>query len=204
MVSQSKIWNKLYLSNLKWHHETQIPNVLKGKKVLEIGVGTGKTMQSLIKQNPKELIAIDNSKEAVKVSTERIKDHRIKIINADVTDMPFKDNRFDIIVCYYVLNNMLKKDRIKAVKEITRVLGDKGTILFEDFAVGDFRQEAEKLKDIEKNTIKKKNGLICHFFDKKEIKELFKGHKITVKTKEFKPFRALNKRRKIISAIIRC
>jgi ubiquinone/menaquinone biosynthesis C-methylase UbiE len=202
MEPQSEIWDKLYENKLTWHYKTEFDGDIKGKKVLELGVGTGKTIQSLIKQKPKEIVAIDNSKEAAKMMKKQFSD-KVKIVEMDVRNMSFENNSFDVIFCYYVLNNMLKKDREKAVKEMRRVLAKKGKVYFEDFAVEDFRQCAEKAREVEKNTIQKKNGLICHFFEEKEVKEMFNGFNTKMKTKTFKPFRAINKERMIINAIIR-
>jgi len=200
MKLQSSIWDKIYASMLEWHYETKIPDgiKLKGKRVLEIGVGTGKTLKALIGKRAKEIIAIDNSKEAIK-RAKKI-NQKVKVMNADAKNMPFDDKSFDVIVCYYMLNNMLAEDRVEAVEEIIRVLSDKGVILFEDFAVGDLR---EKGKLIENNTIQRKDGLICHFFTKEEVENMFEGLNIKLKTKEFKPFRVLKDKRKIISAVIR-
>jgi ubiquinone/menaquinone biosynthesis C-methylase UbiE len=198
---QSLVWNKLYSGKLEWHYETKVPEGinLKRKKVLEIGVGTGKTLKGLIGRGAKKIVAIDNSKEAVKRAKSKIKEKSVKVIHADVRDMPFEDKEFDVIICYYVLNNMLAEERVEAVEEIIRVLNDKGMILFEDFAVGDFRQKG---KEVEKNSYVKENGLLCHFFSEEEIRNLFEGFKMETKVKEFKPFRALDYKRKIINAVI--
>jgi ubiquinone/menaquinone biosynthesis C-methylase UbiE len=205
MKKQQKIWDKLYLSRVEWHFESKLSDNIKleGKKVLELGVGTGKTLKSLIGKGAKEIVAIDNSKEAVKIVKNNIKDKNVRVIEGDILDIPLNDNGFDVVVCYYVLNNMLEGDRKRAIGEIKRVLADKGIILFEDFAVGDIRQSRKEGKEVEKNTVKRKDGLICHFFDEKEIKEMFKGYDLEVKTKEFKPFRALNEKRSIVSAVVK-
>ena len=204
-MDQEKIWDKLYSSKLKWHFEAIGEYDVKGKRVLELGVGTGKTLRKLIKGNPKSVTAIDISKEAVKIANREIKDDKVKIIVGDVREMEFEEGEFDVIICNYVLNNLLEGDRIRAVSEIKRVLAKEGEIYFEDFAVGDFRQKGNEKKEgkiVEKNTVVKENGLICHFFDEKQINGVFKGMNIDVKTKEFKPFRGMGEKRKIVNAII--
>ena len=197
-MDQSKIWDELYGSKLTWHYDTDFSGDVKGKRVLELGVGTGKTLRALIKKDPKEIIAVDFSAKAVNES-KILESYNVKVIKADATKLPFED-KFDVIVCNYVLNNMLESERKKAVKEMKRLLAENGKIYFEDFAVGDLRQESGK--KVEKNTFVKDNGLICHFFDEEEIKKLFKGFKIKIKTESFKPFRALKEKRVIMGAII--
>lgn len=200
MKNQERIWDDLYELKLTWHYESQFDGNVKGKRVLEIGVGTGKTLRALINKDAAMIIAIDTSTRAVN-ECKTLENYKVKILKADVLDMPFKDGEFDVIVCNYILNNLVEKDRKKAVKEIKRVLAKSGKIYFEDFAIGDLREE--KGKKIEKNTFEKENGLICHFFADEEINDLFdKIGSVSIKTKTFKPFRAMNKERKIISAVV--
>jgi len=61
MKNQESIWDNLYKRNLTWKKETILPNILQNKSVLELGVGTGKTLHSIIRQNPKSITAIDFS-----------------------------------------------------------------------------------------------------------------------------------------------
>lgn len=186
--SQSEIWDDLYGSNLKWKLEARnLPNILKNKKVLELGVGNGKTLRSILNQNPKEVYALDFSEEAIKIVKKEFP--TVKSVKSDVVKMPFQDKEFEVIVCYFTLNNLLKKDRQKAVNEIYRVLKDKGIMIFQDFAVGDFREGlSEKTK--ETHTIQKSNGIICHFFDEKEFKELFsKFKKFKIQNQISKPIK---------------
>ncbi len=198
-MEQSLIWDELYELKLTWHYETDFSGDVEGKRVLELGVGTGKTLRALIRKSPKEIIAVDFSAKAVRES-KPLESYKVKVLQADITSLPFEDKEFDVIVCNYVLNNMLEKDRKKAVKEMKRLLAKNGKIYFEDFAVGDLRQEDGK--KVEKNTFVKENRLICHFFDQEDIKKLFKGFKVKIKTESFKPFRAMGKMRELIKAEI--
>ena len=201
MKEQKRLWDLEYKNNEnKWNRETRsIPAVLKGKKVLELGVGNGKTLRAILKLKPERVVAVDFSEEAIKICKDGF--DGVKFVNGDVKKLPFADSSFDIVVCYYILDNLLEKDRKKAVKEIYRVLNKEGKVLFEDFAVGDFRDMGRK---IEKNTREKKNGLICHFFDVPELKKLFGGFsRVDVKKKEFSPFsKSCGIKRKIVSGIV--
>lgn len=199
MKNQERIWDELYESKLTWHYDAEFSGDVKGKRVLELGVGTGKTLRALIKKDPKEIIAIDFSAKAV-TESKNLESYKVKVIRADATDLPFED-KFDVIVCNYVLNNMLEPERKKTVKEMKRLLAEDGKIYFEDFAVGDLRQESGK--KVEKNTFVKDNKIICHFFDEADVRRLFKGFNVKIKTESFKPFRALGKMRQIIKAEIK-
>ncbi len=200
MLSQKNIWNYEYSRNInKWNKETiKLPLILKGKRVLELGVGNGKTLKAIIKQKPSETIVVDFSEEAIKIVKSQFE--KVKFYDYDVRELHFSDGEFDIIVCYYLLNNMLEKDRKKAIKEIFRVLKKSGKVLFRDFAVGDYRQTGEKMED---NTILHKNGIICHFFTDDELKKLFSNFDISeLKIDERFPIRKNKKiKRRIISGV---
>ncbi len=200
-MNQQIIWNKEYKQHKnKWHKDTQtLPKILKNKTILELGIGNGKTIRSILKQNPKEITAIDFSEEAIVRARKEFPS--AKILKADILKMPFKDEQFDIIVCYYVLNNLSAKERKEAVSEIHRILKNKGKVLFEDFAVGDFREKDGKI--ISQHTIQKKNGIICHFFTIKELKALFSCFSnVNLKEKTSFPIAHKKLKRKIISGIM--
>jgi len=205
MENQESVWDKEYRENAdKWHRETQyLPLAFRGRKVLEIGVGNGKTLRGIMKQEPKEVTAIDISSEALSQVKNSFHDKRIELIKASVTALPFKDNEFDVVVCYYTLNNLLERERQKAAGEIYRVLAKKGKLIFEDFSVGDFREEEKDNEIIEEHTIENKSGIICHFFTSKEVQGLFKSfHTIKLNKKVFFPIAHANLRRKLITGIL--
>jgi ubiquinone/menaquinone biosynthesis C-methylase UbiE len=203
-MRQNTIWDNEY-SRLEWRKETRtLPSrVLAGKKVLELGVGNGKTLISIMRQHPKEVHAIDFSEKAIEICRDKFHLDDIKFLKADVLNLPFEDNSFDAVVCYYVLNNLNENERNLAVREMFRVLKNEGIVLFEDFSVGDFRFKKGS-NTIADNTIMKVNGISCHFFTDKEIKELFNDFsKVKLEVRETKPLRGKDYTRKLINAVIR-
>ncbi|MGV8142309.1 MAG: class I SAM-dependent methyltransferase [Candidatus Pacearchaeota archaeon] len=206
MKSQEKIWDDEYQTHKnKWHKETTtVISFPKNSKVLEIGVGNGKTLKAILRIKPKELIAIDISREAIGITKNQFRNEKIIFLKSDVRELNFKENYFDVIVVYYTLNNLIEKDRKKAVREIYRVLKPKGVVLFQDFEVGDFRQKDESNKTNEKNTIQNRLGLICHFFTELELNGLFKKFSsIKLSTSHTKPITHRPElKRKLISGII--
>jgi len=200
-MGQREIWNELYAGNLTWKKETiDLPNIMKGKRVLELGVGNGKTLISILKHRPSEVCAIDFSIKAIE-KARKIFGDKVTFIKADARNIPFPDNSFDVVVVYYVLNNSIKKNRVKIVKEIHRVLKKGGTCVFEDFSINDFRNKGGEHRT-DKNTIVKKNKLIYHLFEEREIKELFsKFSKVKIKTYLFYPIKHSNLKREIINCV---
>jgi ubiquinone/menaquinone biosynthesis C-methylase UbiE len=202
-MNQAPLWDKIYAKH-EWRKETRtLPKLLKDKKVLEIGVGNGKTLISILRQKPKSVNAIDFSEKAIEICKDKFAHDDVNFEKMDVLDLKFDTESFEAVVCYYVLNNLTKQERIKAVFEIYRVLKDEGVVLFEDFAVGDFRFKKGS-NMIAENTLVKADKLTCHFFDDKEIKELFKEFaKVKMHIIETKPLRGMDYTRKLISAVVR-
>ena len=119
-TNQVSVWDLEYVKDKnKWHKESiSLPKLIENKNVLELGVGNGKTLISILNQKPKSISAIDFSKEAIEISKNNFKNKKLKLLIADAKHLPFKNKEFDIVVCYYLLNNSLEKDRISIVKEI--------------------------------------------------------------------------------------
>lgn len=182
--SQKKVWNSLYKNKFSWNLESKIPNICKNKTVLELGVGTGKTLQSIIKQKPKEVHALDFSEEAIKICKLKFKLSNIIFHKLSIIKMPFKKDYFDIISCYFVLNNLKESERIKAVSEIRLVLKPKGLIIFRDFSSEDYRKFSFNKSGLSKD------GRYCHFFTEGEVKKLFwKFSSKKIKIETSKPIR---------------
>ena len=178
MASQQELWNEEYAHAAdKWNKETKdLLPLLKDKVVLELGVGNGKTLHTILRQKPKRVIAIDYAQNAIDICSKKFeKEGNVFLMKADILNLPLGELEFDVIVCYYVLNALLAEERDRAINEIFSVLKHKGIVLFEDFAIGDMREIEQEAYTQEKHTTKKVNGLLCHYFDVDEIKKLFKG-----------------------------
>lgn len=170
--NQEKIWDSIYEQDkLKWKRESRLPKIMKDKAVLEIGAGNGKTIKAILAQKPNNLTAIDISQEAINILKNKFKYKNFLAKKASALKLPFKDNYFDIVVSYFIFNNLLSKDRKKAISEIYRVLKPSGLVAFADFAEGDYRFIPREV--IESNTTLRKNRLIFHIFQLEEVRALF-------------------------------
>jgi ubiquinone/menaquinone biosynthesis C-methylase UbiE len=115
---------------------------LKGNEyVLDVGTGTGRTAIQVAKRlTTGKLVGIDicdtmelggNSPERAyeNAEIEGVKE-KVEFKFGNVLEIPFDDNVFDIVTCSSVLNNLPgEKKRIKALKEILRVLKPKGNCM---------------------------------------------------------------------------
>lgn len=118
-----------YFVEFDKYYETLYPYLLpfldlesmRGKRVLEIGLGSGFTLHC-IANVAKECFGLDISGETIRLNQARNThfDLRIKLIQASATAIPFADNTFDVVVSIGCLHHI--PDIQQAVAEIHRVL----------------------------------------------------------------------------------
>ena len=127
--------NKEKLSN-KDYNKDEIYQLLKKKikkddryKILEIGCSGGKRLDFLKRQFPNcFFFGIDPSKKAIQNNNRKI---NLKIGTAD--QLPYSDQKFDIIIygfCLYLCDN---QDLFKIASEAYRVSKEKSLIIIKDF-----------------------------------------------------------------------
>lgn len=100
-----------------------------------------------------------------------------------LTQLPYEDSFFDGIICYGVLYYLPYEDIVKAVQEIKRVLKPGGKLLLVVRTLEDYRynksMETKEVHTIvinegsEEKCAHSENGMLMHFFDEAELKQLF-------------------------------
>jgi ubiquinone/menaquinone biosynthesis C-methylase UbiE len=98
----------------------------KDKMVLDAGCGTGRFTDFFIEEGA-NVISADTSKNMLKFLME--KNLNAKAINADIFNLPFKNNSFDLIVCSQVLTHLREYKRPLA--EFKRILNSDGIIIID-------------------------------------------------------------------------
>ena len=98
--------------------------------VLELACGTGIVTQILRERLAEEtrLVATDFSEDMLKVARTKPMNKKVEWKVADATNLPFKDNSFDMVVCQFGV--MFFPDKDRAAQEIFRVLRPGGRVLF--------------------------------------------------------------------------
>ena len=95
----------------------------KNKLVLDAGCGSGRFTHFFLNEDA-TVISVDTSKKVLKILTEKNND--VKAINADIFNLPFKNDSFDVIVCSEVLTHLHEYKRPLA--EFKRILKSDGII----------------------------------------------------------------------------
>ncbi len=98
----------------------------KGKKVLDMGCGTGDATVYMYKRGI-NVCGMDLSDGMLRMATKNSDD--IFWIKGDVCNCPFPDKSFDGIVLSYTINHLNKEMCDQTFKEINRLLRDEGYLL---------------------------------------------------------------------------
>ncbi len=114
-------------------------HITENSKILDVGCGVGATISYIAKKYGVQVTGIDQSERMVQRATKRVAKRNVKdlvkVEVADVINLPFEDNSFDIVMTESVLTFVENKP--KAIDEIVRVtksggyIGLNETILFD-------------------------------------------------------------------------
>lgn len=119
--------------------------------VLEIGCGTGKTTEIILKSCPKiKIVAVDNEPVMLKQAKSNLKNYirkgRVKLINKDALDFlkGLPDNSYDIFASALTLHNFNKAYRRKLLAEVYRTLRKGGFFVNADRYASDNKNKFKK------------------------------------------------------------
>lgn len=98
---------------------------IKDKKVLDVGSWTG-PFEILIYNLAREITAVDVEEKALKVLKKSLP--RVKCVRAESHKLPFKNNSFDVVTFWDVIEHIPVGSELSTIKEINRVLKRGGFI----------------------------------------------------------------------------
>lgn len=106
-------------------------NLKAGQKVLDVGCGKAYLLYELTQAVPGLIVnGVDISKYGLEHAKEEIRDC---LQFADATELPFKDDEFDLVISLTTLHNLKVFDLKKAIQEIERVSKKNSYIMVESF-----------------------------------------------------------------------
>ncbi|MCM1989985.1 MerR family transcriptional regulator [Oceanirhabdus seepicola] len=125
----------------------------KNIKILDIGCGDGSIWLKNKDRIPKgcTIVLSDMSQGMIEKAKENLKgvDGEFQFRIANVNNLPFKDEEFDIVMVNYVLQFV--EDRTKAFKEIKRALKKEGTFYTSTFSRKHMKELRETLREVNEN-----------------------------------------------------
>lgn len=103
-----------------------------GERILDLAAGTCRSSASLARRGA-QVVAADFSPGMLAEGRRRFGDVRgLSFVEADATDLPFRDDEFDAVTISYGLRNV--NDPQKALRELLRVTKPGGRIVVNEFS----------------------------------------------------------------------
>lgn len=128
----NSLWTKVKVEDIlkEPSHQEIADNVtgqvgVNGRRVLEVGCGTGGTGMSLA-QYGANMTLFDMSPDSLELSRRVFHHQGLKgsFIQGNMLHLPFADNSFDIVVSFGVLEHFQAEEIVQALKEMKRVAGE--------------------------------------------------------------------------------
>ena len=123
-------WDRQFIRQAAWTEATRAhlyrrANLLRAKRVLDVGSGTGAGTQEICARTDGQVVGVDIDPVMVDYATRQ---HGCAVYHlGDAHDLDFRDAWFDITACHFVL--MWCRDAARAAGEMVRVTRPGGSIL---------------------------------------------------------------------------
>jgi ubiquinone/menaquinone biosynthesis C-methylase UbiE len=159
-------------------------------KVLEVGCGDGRSIFDILPLT-KNITGIDHDIKAISEAKHNFSNYpTVKILKADATKLPFKNEQYDFVVCMTTFANFADKKFI-ILDEMNRVLKNSGKIIisvFSEDALDErmkvYKAAGVKIKEIRNGTVvfdKSLGDNISEQFSKKQLEDIFSQTDLHIK-----------------------
>ena len=178
-VSHLKAWNTEHLRGI-WKGPYSLDffdrHVTHPARILDAGCGVGRYTIPLAMREY-DVTGVDISRIAItELDNARLRRNmQMGLAAADIFHLPFRDNSFDAVVAFGVLQHLLEEERSAVLPEFGRVLVPGGTLVIEVLGIEDMRMGG---REVENATFLRSTGSVYHYFNLDEIKDLFSGLEI--------------------------
>ncbi len=198
-------WEEIFSSKGTFFNEVHndlesfISTLEKGIKILDLGSGSGRHTVYLA-ENGFEVTGIDSAQRGIEITKKYLDEKNLNaelICNDFYDGLPFEENAFDCIVSTQAMHHNRLYEVEKLISEIKRVLKPEGKIFITVPKIKDISHK-EPL-EIEKNTFiptkGHEQGVVHHYFDVSEIKEMFSDFEIEIKDDDYKHYLIIGKKK---------
>jgi len=123
-------WEGFYKESYEWPVKKILPYINKTDKVLDVGCGDGK-LTYFLAQKSNNVTGVDNQElplQFAKLIFSKLK-LKIKFKKDDATKLGFKDESFDKVTCFDMIEHVPVEMAKKVVEEINRVLKKYGMLI---------------------------------------------------------------------------
>ncbi len=178
-VSHLKAWNTEHLRGI-WKGPYSLDffdmYVTPPAHILDAGCGVGRYTIPLAMREY-DVTGVDISRVAItELDNARLRRNmQMGLAVADVCHLPFRNDTFDAVVAFGVLQHLLEEERSVVLSEFARVLVPGGTLVLEVLGREDMRMGG---REVETDTFLRSTGSVYHYFNPDEIKNIFTGLEI--------------------------
>lgn len=180
MKKQEEVWNELADSWNKFRRNV-FPGTIKDLdwkpgRILDLGCGNGRNLIGFSERGF-DCYGVDFSTRMIDNAKEFFKGKKLKanFKVGSLVDIPFEDGYFDYVICVAAFHNLDKKDWVKCLDEIKRVLKDKGKLYISVWRKTDpERKVTWKIKD-------KVYERYYYFFEAEEFKDLLEKNDFKIR-----------------------
>jgi ubiquinone/menaquinone biosynthesis C-methylase UbiE len=156
-------------------------------KVLDLGCGAGRNAVFLAKEGF-YVVGVDISSTALKMALQKVKEAKLQncsFVRQNFLKIPFLDSLFDAVVSCYSIENQPLPEIKEALGEIRRVTTDRGLVLTTLHSTKHWRfglgKQISPGTFLATETIGgRKVRFKTHFFDKEEVKRLFRNRELHI------------------------
>lgn len=111
-----------------------VANAKRKHKILDLATGTGRQAFAFANRGS-FVVGVDLSKDMIAVAQKKKNKYQNLLFErADATNLPFKNRSFDISCISFGMHDMIPTIRERAMRELTRVTKENGTIIVVDYA----------------------------------------------------------------------
>lgn len=157
-------------------------------KVLDLGCGSGRHTMFLARSGFK-VYGVDKSPHAIHITANHMRQRSLQNVFLTVADMhtlPYGTGKFDAIVCVWSIGHGYRKDIVRSVEEMSRVLSPDG-ILLADFPSTKDRNWGQGMA-LEENTFLHPfldhPDVPHHYLTKDSLSDLLKEHFVSFSIQE--------------------
>jgi 2-polyprenyl-3-methyl-5-hydroxy-6-metoxy-1,4-benzoquinol methylase len=111
-----------FVSLAHLHRYEWVSGLVKGKRCLDAGCGSGYGTHYLATHGAGETVGVDISAKAIKFAGRRYGDEGLDFLCMDVREMDFEDDEFDAAVSFDVMEHIDAAGQERFLREITRVV----------------------------------------------------------------------------------
>jgi ubiquinone/menaquinone biosynthesis C-methylase UbiE len=121
-------------------------DIVDGDDVLEIAVGTGRTLEAIARIDLHGTIrGIDLSPGMLAKASRRIANHpewsRVEVAQGDAHALPYSDDSFDLVVVSYMFDLLPERDFSGVIAEIDRVVRPMGRVVVTNMTIAQRRRD---------------------------------------------------------------